>query len=105
MITGSATQRGEFVITPPARRMELLHARAEDFARVTLTNVRKEFPNDIRSVMRHPGDFPERPRQLHPAFYGCYDWHSCVEMHWLLVRLLRTTPEHVPAAEIRATLA
>lgn len=54
--------------------------------------------------MTAPGDAPNRPRDVFPAFYGCYDWHSCVEMHWAAVRLLRTAPEHVPAAEIRAVL-
>lgn len=89
---------------PTAHRRELLLARADEFARVTLTNVRKEFPNDLRSVMREPGDFPNRPKDIHPAFYGCFDWHSCVEMHWLLVRLLRVAPDAVPGAEIRAVL-
>jgi hypothetical protein len=32
------------------------------------------------------------PRKLTPAFYGCYDWHSSVHGHWLLVRLIRTFP-------------
>jgi hypothetical protein len=81
-----------------------LTERAAEFARVTLANVRREFPNDIRSQMQHPGDFPHRPKDIHPAFYGCFDWHSCVEMHWLLVRLLRVAPDAVPSAEIRAVL-
>jgi hypothetical protein len=33
------------------------------------------------------------PRELFPAFYGCYDWHSAVHGHWLLVRLLRKFPD------------
>lgn len=86
------------------RRRALLHARADEFARVTIKNVREEFPNDIQSVMRHPGDFPNRPKDIQPAFYGCLDWHSAVEMHWLLVRLLRVAPDLVPADDIRAVL-
>ena len=35
---------------------------------------------------------------------GCYDWHSSVEMHWVLVRLLRYAGDHVPQEAIRATL-
>jgi hypothetical protein len=89
---------------PTARRRELLNQRADEFARVTLTNIRREFPNDLRGVMHEPGDHPHRPKDVHPAFYGCYDWHSCVEMHWLLVRLLRVVPDAVPEAEIRAAL-
>ena len=54
--------------------------------------------------MNAPGDLPGRPRERNPVFYGSYDWHSCVEMHWLLIRLLRTAADSVPAGEIRATL-
>jgi hypothetical protein len=42
------------------------------------------------------------PRKLTPAFYGCYDWHSSVHGHWLLVRLVRTFPDALfLAAELR----
>jgi hypothetical protein len=51
-----------------------------------------------------PGAAPQRPRDRHPAFYGSFDWHSAVEMHWVLLRLLRRFPEQVPADEIRAVL-
>ena len=51
-----------------------------------------------------PGDFPFRPRARTPVFYGSLDWHSCVEMHWLLVRLLRIAGDAVPASAIRKAL-
>ncbi len=44
------------------------------------------------------------PKALHPAFYGCYDWHSAVHGHWMLVRLLRLFPDLPEASEIRAVL-
>lgn len=53
--------------------------------------------------MDGPADRPT-PRQVHPAFYGCYDWHSAVEMHWALIRLLRLVPAAVPAEDVRAVL-
>lgn len=81
-----------------------LRARAPEFAAVTLATTQQEFPNHIRHVMREPGDFPHRPRDIYPAFYGCFDWHSCVEMHWVLVKLVKDVPDVVPAAEIRAVL-
>jgi hypothetical protein len=87
-----------------SRRAAQLLSRAGEFSAVALRTVQQEFPNDIRSTMRFPGDFPNRPADLHPAFYGCLDWHSCVEMHWLLIRLLRTVPDAVPADDIRAVL-
>ena len=46
----------------------------------------------------------QSPRALHPAFYGCYDWHSTVHGHWMLVRLLRQFPQLPEAAEIRRQL-
>jgi hypothetical protein len=88
-----------------ARRRSLLLAHASEFGDVAVKNIQLEFPNYSAHLMREPGDFPERPRALHPAFYGSFDWHSCVEMHWLLVRLLRTVPSALPAeTEIRAAL-
>src|SRR5262249_16681175 len=41
---------------------------------------------------------------LHPSFYGSYDWHSAVHMHWLLVRVLRTHPQLPLAKEIAQRL-
>jgi hypothetical protein len=82
---------------------ELLAAQAASFAEVALANIEREYPNDLRHTMRGEGDRPT-PRQAHPAFYGSFDWHSCVEMHWVLLRLLRTRPDLVPAERVRAAL-
>jgi hypothetical protein len=84
-------------------RHELLIAGAAAFARAALTNVRREFPHH-EPLLELDAAPLGRPRERHPAFYGSFDWHSCVEMHWVLVRLLRAAPEHVPAVEIRAVL-
>jgi hypothetical protein len=62
---------------------------AERFAKLALVCVGKEYPNKISHVLNSDGDVAP-PRKLTPAFYGCYDWHSSVHGHWLLVRLLRT---------------
>jgi hypothetical protein len=83
---------------------EILRAHAAEYARVALANIEQEFPSDIHHIMMAPGDFPRRPSERTPVFYGSFDWHSCVEMHWLLVRLLRRAGAVVPAAEIRAAL-
>ncbi|HVB44525.1 MAG TPA: DUF2891 domain-containing protein [Streptosporangiaceae bacterium] len=82
----------------------VLTANAAAYARVALANIAREFPSDILYTMTGPGDFPSRPSERNPVFYGSFDWHSCVEMHWLLVRLLRVAADSVPAAEIRQTL-
>jgi hypothetical protein len=73
------------------------------YARTILDAVRQEYPNALRHVLRDADDRPT-PRELHPAFYGCFDWHSAVEMHWALVRMVRSVPSEVPAEEIRAVL-
>jgi hypothetical protein len=76
---------------PPAGASSLDPATAERFARLALSCVHKEYPNKIAHVLN--GDADVRPaRELTPAFYGCYDWHSSVHGHWLLARLARIFP-------------
>jgi len=58
------------------------------FARMALAGVVREFPHKPDHVFVDAND-ALTPRQLHPAFYGCYDWHSAVHSHWLLLRLWR----------------
>jgi hypothetical protein len=83
---------------------QILRANAEQYARTAIANIGREFPCDLRQMMSSPGDFPNQPRDRNPVFYGSFDWHSCVEMHWLLVRLLRTAADSVPAVAVRAAL-
>jgi hypothetical protein len=64
---------------------------ASAFARVALANVQREYPRRLDQLLT-AADAEWRPRALHPAFFGSYDWHSAVHMHWLLVRLLRLFP-------------
>jgi hypothetical protein len=64
---------------------------ATAFARVALANVQREYPRRLDQLLTAP-DSEWRPRALHPAFFGSYDWHSAVHMHWLLARLLRLFP-------------
>ena len=78
-------------------------AAAERFAALALRCVHLEFPNKISHVLA--GDADARPpRELTPAFYGCYDWHSSVHGHWLLVRLIRQNPDAEFASAARAAL-
>jgi hypothetical protein len=77
---------------------------AERFARLALACVHQEYPNKIAHVMASDED-ARPPRVLTPAFYGCYDWHSSVHGHWLLVRVGRLLPGTPVAAEARRSLA
>ena len=64
---------------------------ASRLARVALANIVREYPRHIQHFMSSAGE-ELGERTLHPAFYGSYDWHSAVHMHWLLMRVLRLYP-------------
>ena len=83
---------------------DLDQPQAARFARLALDCVHKEYPNKIAHSMTSDADV-KPPRELTPAFYGCYDWHSSVHGHWLLVRLVRLFPQAPFAAEARKALA
>ena len=78
--------------------------RAARFARLALDCIHKEYPNKIAHSLNSDADV-KPPHELTPAFYGCYDWHSCVHGHWLLVRLIRMFPQAPFAPEARGALA
>jgi hypothetical protein len=65
--------------------------QAAAFAAAALANVTREFPRHVSHLLSGPGQLPGQ-RALHPAFYGSYDWHSAVHMHWTLARVLRLYP-------------
>src|SRR5579864_4229676 len=77
---------------------------AERVAKLALACVHKEYPNKIAHVLNSDADVAP-PRKLTPAFCGCYDWHSSVHGHWLLVRLVRTFPDAPFANDARAALS
>jgi hypothetical protein len=78
-------------------------ATAQRFAALALACVQKEYPNKIAHVLNSPADV-KSPRQLTPAFYGCFDWHSSVHGHWMLARLVRTFPKAPFVADAMAAL-
>ena len=84
--------------------LDRLRPELAGYASVAIDNIGREFPAHVIHLMNKPGDFPFRPRDRNPVFYGSLDWHSCVEMFWLLVRLLKEAPDDVPAGDIRDVL-
>ena len=64
---------------------------ATRFAKVATANIVREYPRHIMHFVSS-ADEELNEKRLHPAFYGSYDWHSAVHMHWLLVRVLRLYP-------------
>src|SRR5213080_1404980 len=77
---------------------------ASHFAQLALQCAEKEYPNKLDHVMNGPHEV-QSPKALHPAFYGCYDWHSAVHGHWMLVRLLKVVPDFPEREKARAALA
>src|SRR5687768_13105063 len=82
--------------------VKLTAALASRFALIALDNVVREYPNKLDHVLTGEADVAS-PRALHPAFHGSFDWHSCVHMHWLMARLLRTVEALPASAAIAAT--
>lgn len=76
---------------------------AGQLAATAVENATREFPYAPGTVLAGPGDLV-LPRTAHPAFAGCYDWHSAVHTHWLLVHLLRRHPSRIDATAVRAVL-
>ncbi|MEL7532345.1 MAG: DUF2891 domain-containing protein [Bacteroidota bacterium] len=84
--------------------LSLTQAGASHFAKLALKCVDQEYPNKLSHVMNDSSEV-QSPSALHPAFYGCFDWHSSVHGHWMLVSLLKRFPDMPEANEIRQKLA
>jgi hypothetical protein len=77
----------------------LTPALASKFARVALAHATREYPTKLDHVLNKRADL-KSPRELHPVFFGSFDWHSCVHGYWLLATLLRLFPEMREAGKI-----
>ena len=81
--------------------MSEINTTHASYARTALENARREYPN---FTMHFVHDAPEaqacEPSFLHPIFFGSYDWHSCVHMHWSMARLLNLGPEEAHSKAI-----
>lgn len=95
-----ATQKGKVGKT---KAMTLSLEEAEYLADLPLACIQQEYPNKLDHVMTSKADI-EEPHVLHPAFYGCFDWHSSVHGHWSLVRLLKIYPHLSQADTIKQKL-
>lgn len=83
--------------------MLLNESGASHFARIALDCIHREYPNKLSQTLES-AEFLKEPRELHPAFYGCFDWHSSVHGHWMLTKLLTLFPEMPERDEIVAGL-
>jgi len=89
--------------TASANQLTLTQDQASHFAGLAMKCIQKEYPNKLDHV-NNDADDVRSPRAMHPAFYGCFDWHSTVHGHWMLVHLLRLFPSMPEAHDIRGAL-
>ena len=91
--------------------------QAANLMQLPLGCAETEYPNKLSQTL-HSDDDLASPKSLHPAFYGCFDWHSAVHGHWSMVRLLKAFPDieggdkatailqqHITPANVAADLA
>ncbi|MCK0130981.1 DUF2891 domain-containing protein [Flavobacteriaceae bacterium F08102] len=96
------TTNSEAVIQiEPVPHLDL--AQANRLASLPLACINTEFPNKLNQTLGGEGDL-KTPSVLHPAFYGCFDWHSSVHGHWSLVSLLKRFPNLNDADHIKERL-
>jgi Protein of unknown function (DUF2891) len=84
-------------------RRALLERHANDWLRVGVENLHREYPHRPNLFIAAPGPYRTH-RERHPVFFGAYDWHSCVEMYWTMVRIMRLAPGLPSEAEARGTI-
>jgi Protein of unknown function (DUF2891) len=94
-----------FVIKKDSSGFELTIKGASHLASLPLKCILQEFPNKTSHTSNNDSDHVLLPKQLHPSFYGCFDWHSSVHGHWMLIRLLKLFPNLPEATAIRNVLS
>ncbi len=97
--TGSLSDKDSDGVTFPA----FTQRAASNFVQLALRCVQTEYPNKLSHVMNGPQEVLP-PKTLHPVFFGCFDWHSCVHGHWMLVKVLKTFPVLPQADSVRQIL-
>ena len=90
----------DYLKTDADGRLWLTPSGASHFAQLALKCIHQEYPNKLNQTLPDNTQLKE-PKALHPAFYGCYDWHSSVHGHWMLIRLLKQFPDLPESGEIR----
>jgi hypothetical protein len=107
VVSGCGERVGEDAVSAGSdasrRAPELSADEAAAFAALAIGCAEQEYPNKIAHTMRSDAD-QGTPGSLHPAFFGCFDWHSSVHGHWLLARFARRDGDHPAAAEARRIL-
>lgn len=103
VVLGCAALAFSTFIVSASAQASLNESQASHFAKLALKCVQKEYPNKPDHTI-NDGDDVRGPRAMHPAFYGCFDWHSTVHGHWMLVHLMKLFPNLPEARDIRSAL-
>jgi len=90
-----------FTLKKDSSGFELTEKGASMLVALPLKCIDKEYPNKTNHTSLSDSDHIITPKNLHPAFYGCFDWHSCVHGHWMMIKLLKQFPRLPEAARIR----
>lgn len=93
----------EMYIFTKNERPQLTQAGAEHLASLAFHCIQTEYPNKLGHVIANSSEV-RTPYDLHPAFYGCFDWHSSVHGHWMLIKLLKLFPEMENAEAIKQAI-
>lgn len=91
------------LLSMDAEPIELTLEQANKLAELPMDCINVEYPNKLNQTLAS-GEEVREPKELHPAFYGCFDWHSSVHGHWALVSLLREFPDLEKKDEIKNAL-
>lgn len=100
LILTSCGKSGKVEIHDPIR-LELQNVN--NLAQLPLSCIYREYPNKLNQILTGPDDLGE-PSEIHPVFYGCFDWHSAVHAHWSLLRILHVYPNVEYKDSIRSVL-
>ena len=105
----SCNSRNEEKINPEAQQIDKAHVpilnleEANRLAQLPINCINVEYPNKLNQTIGGDEDL-QSPKDLHPAFYGCFDWHSAVHGHWSLVSLLKQFPNLENVEDIKQQL-
>ncbi|MFM1879526.1 MAG: hypothetical protein RLZZ241_2392, partial [Bacteroidota bacterium] len=103
-ITEAGAKESNSKPVPALASVRLTLEQANRLLELPITCVVQQYPNKLGQTLEGANDLAE-PTALHPAFYGCFDWHSAVHGHWSMVRLLKEFPNLERANEVREVLA
>ena len=105
ILIASAQKSTFFSVSKSGHHFQLTLAGASHLASLPLKCLQQEYPNKTNHTATQAADQVLTPKQQHPAFYGCFDWHSCVHAHWMLVRLLKDFPTLPESEAVHAAIA